>query len=113
MAKILRLTRHSASDIQIAELKRIYGADIEIVEISETVPGAARVSELVEEQGADVLDAVLPVPILSEVINPRTGVKIPVIRASMNRELAEDGSVTFTFSHYEQVLKVEVQVVRL
>ncbi|MBW6441490.1 hypothetical protein K0B04_01095 [Patescibacteria group bacterium] len=58
-----------------------------------------------------MLEAVLPLPILSEVINSQ---KVsPVIRAVMDRELKEDGTATFSFSHYEKVKKVEVQTVRL
>ena len=111
--KILRLTRHPASEEQLAELRRIFGSESEIVEISETVPGSARVRELVEEHRATVLEAVLPLPVLAEIINPRTGVTIPVIRAVMNRELKEDGTVVFNFSHYERILKIEVQTERL
>ncbi len=113
MEKIIRLTRHPASEEQLVELRRIFGSESEIVEISETVPGSARVRELVEEHSASVLEAVLPLPILAEVINPRTGVTIPVIRAVMNRELKEDSNAVFTFSHYEKVLKIEVQTERL
>lgn len=109
---ILRLTRHPASEEQLGELKRIFGSDCEILEVSETVSGAARVHELVEEHSATVLEAVLPLPILSEVVSSRTGVD-PVIRAVMDREIKEDGTAVFTFSHYERVLKVEVQTVRL
>ncbi len=110
---ILRLTRHPASEEQLAELKRIFGSDSKIVEISETVSGSARVRELVEENGATVLEAVLPLPILAEVINPRTGVTVPVVRAVMDRELQEDGTAIFKFSHYERILKIEVQTERL
>ena len=34
MARILRLTRHSASDAQLDELRRIYGEDLEIETVS-------------------------------------------------------------------------------
>lgn len=108
MKKILRLTRHTASEAQKLELNRIYG-EVEIVEVSETVTGAARVKELIEENAADVFEAVLPPQILAEVLNPRSGIVVPVIRAAMIRELAADGvTVTFTFSHYERIVKVEV-----
>lgn len=110
--KILRLTRHAAEPVQIAELRRIYGADSEIVEISETVPNVDRIRELVVEHGATVLEAVLPLPLMADAVGPR-GVKIPVIRAITKRVLAPDGSATFPFQHYEKVLKVEVVTERL
>lgn len=113
MKKILRLTRHAASEAQKLELNRIYG-EVEILEVSETVTGAARVKELVEEAAADVLEAVLPLPMLAEVLNPRAGIAVPIIRSVMNRELVADGvTATFTFSHFERLVKVEVITERL
>lgn len=111
--RILRLTRHSATTEQLAELLRIFGSDVDIVEHDETVSGAPRVSELVRETAADVLEAVLPLPILAEVVGPR-GVGIPVIRAVTRREIGEDGTkAIFVFAHYERVLKVEIVTERL
>jgi len=106
--KVLRLTRHPAEEVQKAELRRIFGADCVIVDHSETVPGVERVRELVREYQADVLEAVLPLPIMAEVVNPRTGVGVPVVRAITKRVISEDGEVSFPFQHYEKVLKVEV-----
>ncbi len=115
--RVLRLTRHTATPEQETELRRIYGRpgeSLEIVEISETVPDAARVKALVAEHGADVLEAVLPMPILADLTNPRTGLTVPLIRAITRRELSEDGTKTaFAFSHYEKVIKVEVLTERL
>jgi hypothetical protein len=112
MATVLRLTRHEPEAAQLAELQRLYGSDVQIVTVSKTVAGAAEVKALVAEHAADVLEAVLPLPILAEVVSPR-GVQIPVIRAVMNRQVNGDGSATFTFDHYEKVVKVEVQTERL
>jgi len=106
--KILRLTRHAVSEKQLADLRRIFG-EVEIVEVSETVPNAERVRELLEEAEAEVLEAVLPLPLLAEVLNPRLGITVPVIRAVMNREVGKDGSATFEFSHYEKILKVLIE----
>ncbi len=58
--RLLRLTRHEASEAQVTEARCIFGADLEIVTISETVPDAARVRQLVEANAATVLEAVLP-----------------------------------------------------
>jgi len=110
--RILRLTRHKALPEQMAELARIFGADIEIVEISETVPNATRVVEIVTEHSADVLEAVLPLNILADAVGSR-GVTIPVIRAITKREIVEGTKTAFTFSHYERVVRVEVQTERL
>lgn len=111
--RILRLTRHEAGAEQVAELHRIFGADCEIVQVSETVAGVERVRELVQEHHTDVLEAVLPLPLMAEVVNPRSGIGVPVVRAFTKRVLAEDGSVSFPFQYYEKVLKVEVVTERL
>ncbi len=111
--KVLRLTRHAIVPEQLAELQRLYGADCEILEISETVPNSARVTEMVRAHNADVVEAVLPFQLLAEVVGP-DGCGIPVIRAITRRVFAEDGvKVHFVFSHYEKVLKVEVVTERL
>lgn len=115
--RILRLTRHPVVPEQLAELRRIFakpGEFLEIVEVSETVLDAARVKALVDEHGADVLEAVLPMPILADLTHPKSGLSVPLIRAITRRELSEDGTKTaFAFSHYEKVIKVEVLSERL
>ena len=111
--KILRLTRHEAGPEQRAELNRIFGAEAEIVEISKTVANAEEVKQLVAEHQADVLEAVLPLNIVADLLNPRTGLQAPVIRAITKRELREDGSAVFHFSHYEKLVKVEIVTERL
>jgi hypothetical protein len=112
--RVVRLTRHVASEEQLRELRRIYGEDVEVVEVSETVPNVGRVKEIVIEHGADVLEAVLPLPVIAEAVNPHSGIGIPVIRAKMTRILDESGSnATFTLSHYEQVERVVVETKRL
>lgn len=116
MAKtLLRLTRHGASEAQLNELRRLFGEDLEIVTISEDFPGnsreaVARFDELVCEHDADIVEAVLPVNLLQAVLNFSTFCKEggQVIRAQMNREIQESGKVTFTFDHYERMIKVEI-----
>ena len=105
--KIMRLTRHDATAEQLAELRRIYGSDIDVVKVSETVPNAARVVELAAEHSADVIEAVLPLAILADLLKQT---KTPVIRAITRRELREDGSkAEFVFSHYERYVDMVVE----
>lgn len=113
MEKVLRLTRHPAEKSQVAALQAAFGPDVEIVEISATVAGAAEVAELVARHGATVLEAVLPPPLLAEVLNPRNGISVPVIRAVMDRQVGVDGTAIFTFARYERVLKVVVETAPL
>lgn len=112
--RILRLTRHAEQPAQLADLQRIFGEDLEIVQVPKTVADAAEVKALVTEHTASVLEAVLPLPILADVVNPRNGVAVPVIRAitvrtpRLNDEseqvMDERGEplFDFVFDHYEK-----------
>jgi hypothetical protein len=111
--RILRLTRHPASSEQLTELSRIYG-EVEVVEVSETVPHVERIKELTAQHNANVLEAVLPLSMMAQCLDPRNGLGIPIVRAVMERTLSADGSdATFQFSHYVKMVKVEVVTERL
>lgn len=110
--KILRLTRHTVTPDQLAELHRIYDSNVEIVEVSETVPNATRVVELIQEHSADVVEAVLPLPLMSELL--KIVGEVPVIRAITRREINAAGEkAQFVFDHYERIVRVEVVSERL
>ena len=110
--KALRLTRHEASEKQLNVLNSLF--ELETVDtISETLPSnsreaVARFDELAN--GYDIVEAVLPINLLEAILkfsefSKRDGV---LLRAVTNRNLNEDGSVTFEFDHYEKVVKVEI-----
>lgn len=111
--RILRLTRHPASEKQLDELRRIFGEDADITIVSETLPAdpreaVARFDEIAAE--ADVVEAVLPVNLLEAVLkfsafSKRGG---QIVRAVTKRQLGEGDQVAFEFQHYELVRKVEV-----
>jgi len=64
---------------------------------------------LAEEHGADVIEAVLPPPLLADLTSSRVNTRgIPVIRAQMAREVDAAGNATFAFIRYERIIKVEV-----
>lgn len=116
--KILRLTRHVADETQMAEINRLFGEDADVETISETLPmspreAVARFDELTV--GAQVVEAVLPVNLLEAVLKfsqfSKDGGRL--IRAAMNRSIDSDGNAIFSFSHYEEVEKVEIVTKRL
>jgi len=116
--KIVRLTRHEASEEQSAELRRIFGEGTEIKMVSETLPrspreAVSRFDELAAE--ADIVEVVLPPNILEAVLKFSTFCRRggQVVRAVMERELQEGGSATFTFSHYERIVEVKIVTERL
>ena len=67
MAKLLRLTRHHAGESHVAELRRIFGDDLEIVQIDRKFAGADEVKTLVEEHFPVVaVEATLPIAMIAE-----------------------------------------------
>lgn len=112
MIKIVRLTRHEVTPEQVSELNRIYGNDIEIVQVNESLPANSkdavqRFDEI--SQNAHVVEAVLPVNLLEAILKFSQFVKLHgiIIRAKMNREIV-DGEAIFTFTGYERIIKVEI-----
>jgi hypothetical protein len=118
VAKIIRITRHEPEAVQLAELNRIFGQDVAVSTVNETLPSeakaaVARFDELAAE--ANAVEAVLPANLLEAVLkfsafSKRGGV---VVRAVMNRTANPDGSAVFTFDHYERVLEVKIVTERL
>lgn len=114
MAKVLRLTRHPMSPEQKADLERIYGVDVTIVEVAAVLSEdeaktltAAKVKELVETMKPDAVEATLPMPMIAELTGPR-GLRVPLIKAITEREEREGEATVFKFKHYEQVERVEI-----
>ncbi|NTV30747.1 hypothetical protein HGA91_02080 [candidate division WWE3 bacterium] len=114
---IVRITRHAAEAAQLDELKRIFGV-VEVVQVSETLPGdpkaaVARFDEIAAD--AAVVEAVLPTNLLEAALKfsafaNRGGT---LIRAVTNRTIGVDGQASFTFAHYERVVKVEIVTEKL
>lgn len=115
MKKILWLSRHKMSDVQLKDLERIYGA-IEVKQVDKTV---SNVNEIVVA-GADcnILAVVLPPNLLSDLINPKNNTK-PVIRAVADRVETGDkvlnptngkleSQYKFVHKYWEKVIKIEV-----
>lgn len=113
MKNVLWVSRHQLSTDQICDLERIYG-EVEVRQHSENV---GRVSDLRNEiADADVIAAVLPVNMLSDLLREAGGK--PVIRARMRRTLVPDpdgGEPKTVMAHeaWEQVLRVQVETVDL
>lgn len=113
--KIIRLTRHPADIVQVDDLRRIFGKDAEIVTISESLPldpaeAVKRFDEIMAD--AQVAETVLPLPLMDAILKrsvfcARDGI---VIRSVMERELHEDGTATFWFVRYEQIISIEIVI---
>jgi hypothetical protein len=111
MMNIMRLTRHNLTGEQNMALTTAFGP-IRTVTMNESLPSTpreavARFDELTQQ--ADVAEVVLPINLLQAVLQSEFvkngGI---IIRSVMDRTVDDEGNVTFTFSHYEIVRKVEV-----
>lgn len=107
MTKVLWLSRHTMSAEQVADLKRIYGNDVEVKSADMTV-----------NSWRDVVEAGADCDILANLTNLRNNSK-PVIRAKANRVATgktvvnpatgkEEAEYCFQHAGWEQVLKIEV-----
>ena len=116
--KIIRLTRHVAAKAQMQDLQRIFGPDIEVYQVAESLPpdsrGAVQRFDQIAE-GADVVEAVLSLNLIEAILkfsefSKRGGT---LIRAITKRNADEAGNVTFEFLHYEKLIKIETVTERL
>lgn len=119
--KILWVSRHIMEMNQIADLQRIYGADVEVKQFADSVESAKQVVELGSD--CDVLAVVLPPAFLADLTNPRVNQK-PVIRTIANRVPTgktiinpatgkEEPEMKFEHAGWERVVKVEIVTEKL
>ena len=118
---VLWFSRHNMTEDQIDGLKRIFGSDVTIHQVSASATSFRDVLEAGKDD--DVLAVVLPPAMLADLTNPRNNTK-PVIRAIANRVPTGKQVVNpatgkledeFKFVHagWERVLKIEVVTERL
>ena len=118
---VLWFSRHTMTNNQLSDLKRIFGEGITIHQVSASATSFRDVLEAGKDD--DVLAVVLPPAMLADLTNPRNNTK-PVIRAIANRVATGKQVVNpatgqledeFKFVHagWERVLKIEVVTERL
>lgn len=112
-ARVLRITRHPLSEAQreaLLEAARLLlsAEAIEVTEHRETIQDAEEALRLAEELSAELVEVVLPLPLLAQLVPALRGRGVPVLRAVMQRELSPSGEATFTFVGYELIERVEV-----
>jgi hypothetical protein len=107
--KILWISRHPPNKAQMAELKRIYNGEVQMVQVSATITSAQDVIDMKREHNADEVIANLPLHFYQKLthrgINP--------IRSATREETYTDGEgggtkITRTHDHFERIVSVEV-----
>ncbi|MDW8068550.1 MAG: hypothetical protein RML46_06535 [Anaerolineae bacterium] len=114
--RVLRITRHPLQEAQKIGLRvaaqRLLGRDdeVEVIEHAGTISSPEEVLELVRKHQADIVEAVLPITLLAAVMElfRKEGLKIPVIRAVMERRVAGE-TATFEWRAYEEVKSIKVE----
>lgn len=111
---IIRITRHSATAPQIADLLRIFGDDCVITEMDEQFPAdqreaVARFDVLAAE--ADAVEAVLPLTLMQAILTHSTFAKRggKLIRADMRSDRAGG----FYFIGYERIIEIRIVIDRM
>ena len=118
---VLWFSRHTMTDDQLSDLKRIFGEDIIVHQVSASATSFRDVLEAGKDD--DVLAVVLPPAMLADLTNPRNNQK-PVIRAIANRVPTgqmvvnpatgrEEEQFKFEHAGWERVIKIEVVTEKL
>jgi len=71
MKKLLWISRHSMTEEQLLDLKRIYGYQLDIIQCDKTIKAAGDIADYIKE--ADVIAAVLPFELLCSIFNLASG----------------------------------------
>lgn len=119
--RVLWFSRHTMTQDQLDDLRRIYGEDLEVKQASSTAVSYKDILTVGDD--CDVLAVVLPPALLADLTNPRNNQK-PVIRAIANRVATGNQVINpatgkledeFKFVHagWEKVVKIEVVTERL
>jgi len=113
--KVLWLCRHYPKRKQIHELKRIFGEDVEIVQVVEKVSGAGRILELMKEYNCDEVVVNVPDKILSGLLSKGVRPIRAIMQRTINRNYYAHPRAKYTFRHicFERVHKYDVRTERL
>jgi hypothetical protein len=82
--RVLWVSRHYPLPAQLAELQRIYGADVEIVQMQGVIPNAEAVVQKAKEVGAEVIVPVLPLSMIARLAEMQKKEGFTLLFAKMN-----------------------------
>lgn len=102
--KVLWVSRHAPTKMQLKELSEIFGGDVEVVTFSTFVENGRMLVEKMRQEGCDEIVCVLPLHIISQL----TVCGVRPIRAVM---LNEKGKLVH--SHFERIISIDIKSVVL
>jgi hypothetical protein len=82
--RVLWVSRHYPLPAQIRELQRIYGADVEIVQMQGVIPNAEAIIQKAKEVGAEVIVPVLPLSMIARLAEMQKKEGFTLLFAKMN-----------------------------
>jgi hypothetical protein len=82
--RVLWVSRHYPLPAQIRELQRIYGADVEIVQMQGIIPNAETIVQKAKEVGAEVIVPVLPLSMIARLAEMQKKEGFTLLFAKMN-----------------------------
>jgi 16S rRNA U1498 N3-methylase RsmE len=130
--RVLWVSRHYPLPAQIRELQRIYGADVEIVQMQGNIPNAEVIVQKAKEVGAKVIVPVLPLSMIARLaevqkkegfillfakMNAIASVKNPEEAKRIVMEAPEKRTITtysdgvarvFEFERFEKIIEVKL-----
>jgi hypothetical protein len=110
--KVGWLSRHQWTEDQKKDLAKGLGikeGEIELSQEAATFNSSKEIVSMIKEKNYKEAVVVLPINLIGDLLKEG----IQPLRAFMIRKLNEDGTVTFNHSHFERVIKVEVETKRL
>jgi hypothetical protein len=82
--RVLWVSRHYPLPAQIRELQKVYGADVEVVQMQGTIPNAETIVQKAKEVGAEVIVPVLPLSMIARLAEIQKKEGFTLLFAKMN-----------------------------
>jgi hypothetical protein len=127
---VIRITRHAADAARVNALKSAFGEGVVIVDrdIPYGIDPVAAVTQLIESVKAEVggtvvaVEAQAPLSVLIKLVQQRSEIGAKLIRTQFERDATgravvvgkdESGRDLLKFSHYEEFVRIEFEMVPL
>ncbi len=101
MRKILWVSRHTPTNVQLKELQYVFGNDLVVVQENQIIKNVGALINRYKQEEYDAMVVVLPVEMIQTLVENG----IQPIKAVRYRE-KDDSGYTFTHHHFERITNV-------